>query len=414
MDPNIQALAARLGVSYEAAQQIYNEGHTAGRAAPRISNVQPRAAEITAQLNREWYHEAQRRRMSFSALLEERDPSDQYDDWVADDTAPGGRRRMDAFERQLAICDIRTRPDVRNGIPAHTVERFYMSDSPASSMLFPEFINRTVRSALLEPSLLDELVAITTLVDGAVYQSFRITDDPAQARKQRVTETAEPRRVTITGAEEINRLYKFGVIIAGSYEVFRRMEIDLFAFHLARIAQQNDLDKAAVALDTLINGDGNAGSAATSYRHQADLAGSAASPLEFKPYIRFLAKFRMPYRATTIFGQEGPVIDLLTLSVGNSNIPLMSWSALQGGIGGVSLPRFSQVNPRVFVHDDSPASKLVAVDRARGLQLLMEVGADLTEVDKIVQKQLNEIVISDVSGFAILDPKATRILDLTA
>jgi len=413
MDPEILALATRLGVTPEVAQSIYNEGHAAGRVAPRITNVQARAGDLAKQINRDWYHEARRRQMSLSALLEERDASEQYDDWIDDPTEPTGRRRMDAFERQLEVANIRTRPDVRNGIPAHTVERFYASDSPASPMLFPEFINRSIRSALLEPSLLDELVAIRTLIDSNVYKSFRVTDDPAQSRLQRMTEGGEPRRVRITGAEEVARLYKFGVALQMSYEVVRRMELDLFAFHLQRIAQQNDLDKAAVALHTIVNGDGNANTAAEVFEHQADLDATAA-PLEFKPWIRYLSKFRMPYRATTIFGQEDAIVDLLTLSVGNSNIPLMQWTALVGGIGTTSVPRFSQLATRAFIHDDAPADALVATDRTRALQMLMEIGAEMTEVDKIIAKQLNEVVISEVTGFAVLDGAASKVLDLSS
>lgn len=413
MDPEILALATRLGVTPEVAQSIYNEGHAAGRMAPRITNVQARAGDVAKQINRDWYHEARKRQMSMSALLEERDPSDQYDDWIDDPSEPTGRRRMDAFERQLEVANIRTRPDVRNGIPAHTVERFYASDSPASPMLFPEFINRSIRAALLEPSLLDELVAIRTLIDSNVYRSFRITEEPAQSRLQRMTEGAEPRRVSITGAEEVARLHKFGVALQMSYEFIRRMEIDLFAFHLQRIAQQNDLDKAAVAIHTAVNGDANANTAAEVFQHQADLDGTGTT-LEFKPYIRFLSKFRMPYRATTLFGQEDAIVDLMTLSVGNSNIPLLQWTALVGGIGSTSAPRFSQLQTRAFIHDDAPAAALVAIDRARSLQMLMEIGAELTEVDKIIAKQLNEVVITEVTGFAILDQAATKVLDLSS
>lgn len=409
MDPEIQALAARLNVSPEVAQTIYTEGHTAGRAAPRITNVQARAAEITPYITREWYREALKRNMSFSALLEERDPSHQYNDWVDDRSEPNGRRRMDAYERQLMLSGIRTKPDRAAGTPADKVERFYLSDSPASVVLFPEFINRSIRAAQLEPSLLDELVAITTLIDSAVYRSFRVSEDPTQTRKQRVSEGAEPRRVRITGAEDVTRLYKFAVAIEMTYEFVRRMELDVFAFHLMRIAQQNDLDKASVAIDTIVNGDGNTNTAASSWNHVSDF-GATTDELQFKPYLRFLSKFRLPYRATTIFGQEEAVIDLLALSVGNSNIPLMQWSALTGGVGAMQTPRFTQLQANAFIHDDAPAASLVAIDRTRALQLLMEVGAEMTEVDKIIAKQIDQVVISDVSGFAILDRDASHVL----
>lgn len=408
---SISDLAVRHNLPVATVESIFNEGHASGRVAPRISDVRAKASDVAKQINREWYHEAAKRGMSLSLLLEERDPSAGYDDWIADKHEPSGRRRMDAFERQLMIADIRTRPDLKNGLPSHTVERFYMSDSPASPVLFPEFINRTLRAQALEPSLLDEMIAIRTMVDGSVYRSFRLVEDEGEQRLQRVTERAEPRRVQLTGNDEVTRLHKFGVVLDMSYEVVRRMNIDLFGFHIGRIAQQNDVDKAAAAVDVIVNGDGNADTAATNWEHQADLAGTGTA-LEFAPYIRFLMKFRPPYRATTIVGQEQEIAELMTLSVGSANIPLALWSQYMGGAAGAAFPRESRLAVSTFVLDDAPANHLVAIDKQRALQLVSEIGADLTETDKIIAKQINEVVITETTGFSVLDPMASKTLDL--
>lgn len=406
---NITDLAARFRVPVEAAQDIYNQGHLDGRAAPRISGLQPRAQEIP--MVRALYHEAAKERISLSALLERMDPSDRYDDWVADPKEPTGRRRMDAFERQLAVADIRTKPDLKHGIPAHLVERFYQSSSPASAVLFPEYINRTIRATQLEPSILDELVAIRTLVDSDRAVSFRLTDDVTQRRMQRMPEGSSVRRVRLTGGDETIRLLKAGIEIEMTYEVVRRMPINLFALHLGLVAQQNDVDKATLAISTAVAGDGNAGTAATEY-NVSDLLGTAGQPIPLIAFLAWAQKFRAPYALTTVFSQETPNLRLLTMTIGSANIPFAMFQQGQGGVGTIEPGRPVTGNVRMFVSDDAPANKYVGLDRRYALEMFSETGADLTETDKIIDRQIDLIVITDTVGFGVLDPKATKVLDM--
>lgn len=413
MEPNIAELAARHSVTPEQAQALFTEGHTAGRVAPRITGVQPKAAELAGRLSIDLYHQANQREMSFSSLLEEMDPTDdRYHDWVDDRAAPGGRRKVNAFERQLMVANIRTRPDLVNNIPAHSVERFYMSDSPASPILFPEFINRTIRATQMDESILDLLVGARTLVDGSRYTAFRLQWDTTDLRMQRMTEGAEVRRVTIRGLKETIELLKYGVEIDITYEAVRRMSLDLFARHLAMVAQQNDLDKAAMALDVIINGDGNANTAAT----EIDIStlGGVAGTLDLASFLAFAARFRGRYDLTSVLGQEGPIIDLLLMPMGSANMPFIQFQAMVGGLGTTAPRRPFLTNLTTEIVDDAPTNKLVGLDPRYALEMVSEIGADLTETDKIINKQLNEVVISEVVGFAVMDPDATKILDIAA
>jgi hypothetical protein len=63
---------------------------------------------------------------------------------------------------------------------------------------------------------------------------------------------------------------------------------------------------------------------------------------------------------------------------------------------------------------DSLADKtLVGLDPRYALEMVSRVGADLTETDKIIRKQLNEVVISEIVGFSVMDPAAAKVLDIS-
>jgi hypothetical protein len=253
------------------------------------------------------------RGMSLSNYLEELDPSHDYG---AGDPMGG----LDAFERQLMLAGIRTQSDPSKRIFADPVERFYASDQPASPVLFPEFINRQMRTPLIASSILDEMVAITTPVDTDTYRSIYLTDGVNDRRMRRVTEGSELPTVKLTTSEHPITLHKYGVKLQGTYEAFRRMRIDLFSLHLARIALQSQIDKASEGLDVLINGDGNA-NGATNYNLTTLDSGTVAGTLTYKAWLRWGLKL-FPYQLNTVVAGEAELLSILTLQFPNVN-PLM-------------------------------------------------------------------------------------------
>ena len=111
-----------------------------------IVRYDPKDIKLTPRL----YSEALDKRMSFSQLLETLDPSER--------DASGNIIGLDAFERQLQRFGIVTRSIPEAGIYASLGERFFQSNTPESSVLFPEFVNRVARMAIFEPDVVDELV----------------------------------------------------------------------------------------------------------------------------------------------------------------------------------------------------------------------------------------------------------------
>ncbi len=355
------------------------------------------------------YKEAYKEGRSLSQHLEILDPSNQYvgaDAWLG---------QLDAFERQMLANGIRTKSDPAKGIYADTVEKFFLGTS-SSDVLFPEFINRTARQAMEAPDILNELVAIKTPITGNAYKTFYVDLSTAAKQKKRVAEGAEIPTTTITGHEHSVTLNKKGRAIDMSYEYVRRMRIDMLALLIDGILQQTGLDLADDAVSVLINGDGNASTAATNFNLTA-LGGVVANGIDWESWLKFRLKF-YPYKGITaivdetqlikVLGIQPPVIDPLTLM-----------AAMNGGTsigGGANLAQnvFSGPMRYVYLASNTIANRVLVIDPKYALEQVTEIGADIVETDKMIKSQFETIVLSQVTGFATLFPDVVKTLTTNA
>jgi hypothetical protein len=66
---------------------------------------------------------------------------------------------------------------------------------------------------------------------------------------------------------------------------------------------------------------------------------------------------------------------------------------------------------RYGVTADVPSNKLVALDNSAALELVTEIGSDITEVERWATRQTQTIVMSEVMGFAIFDAGCVKTLE---
>lgn len=426
MNDRVSELATQTALPADKVKEIYERAWADARST--ISGVKPQAKEIP--LNRALYEAAYNRGMSMSAYLESIDPSPEYKDG------------LDAFERQLQIADIRTVSDPTGGLWAHKVERFWASDKPGSEYLFPEFIARKWRAAsgerfyassvpvsdVMYPAFIQEqarakkiapaiplsaLVAVNTQASSGVYQAFYLTDDSDSYTMKKVAEGAEVPSATLTGADHAIRLRKYGRRLIGTYESFRRMAIDRFALHLQLLAVKAESDKVDTAIDVLVNGDGNTGTTPTNSNLTAIDTAAVKGTLTLKGLLGWKMLWGNPYMCNVIIGKEADVLQVLLLNNGSANVPFAQVAGLFG-IGGVA-PINSGLGPvQIGWTSGAPSLKLVGIDNRFALEMVTEAGASLTETDKIISQQKNEIVMTETVGFCVLDATGNRTLDISA
>lgn len=407
-----------------------------------VSTPESRAGELLTKLNDEGfdpYRLAYRAGMNVSTFLEHLDPSKDHKD---------SRRGVDAFDRLITASGLRMVTDMTRGLFASKLEDFH--NCLATERLVPELIARFYREAsqhtieerqrasavylssdyvtgsimrpyenrqqVIRPVIttaipLSALVAITTGITGDEYRGFYVDDDVDARRMKRVTEAAELPRTRIKGRQNAVRTYKYGRAIEMSYETLRRMQIDMLAIHLQMIAAQAEADKVLEVLNVLSLGDGNNNAITTVNLTTLDPA-TTANNLTVKAWMAFEMELEAPYAITTVIGQKGPILSVRLLNVGTANTLIANANIL--GLNNFTLINRTADNVQLGWTADAPANKLIGFDASRTIERVYEIGASISEVDRFITRQVEVLTLSEQEGYAILDPKGRRALNLAA
>lgn len=356
--------------------------------------------------------------------------------------------QLDAFERLMLEAGIRTKSDPISGYWASNASTF--TRNAGTKALFTEFCARQWRkvsygmsersiflgsdgiagsferpyadamgarpSQRIAPAIpLSELVSMTTPIDSDAYRSYYLTYDATALRRFRVGESADIPIAKLTGAEHTIRLKKYGRGIQASYEDLRRMRVDKLAFYIQWMALQSEIDKVAAALDVLVNGDGNSGTAPTTHSLTAMDAAASAGTLTLKGWLNFKMQFANPYAVSTALMTAATALQLALLNAGSANIPLVTIPGGAGGLG-TSLTPINQFadSVRYGWTSDAPALQIVAFDNRFALERVTEIGSEISEMERYITNQTQIMTMTEVEGYATIDGYATRILNVNA
>ena len=311
---------------------------------------------------------------SFTAALESADPGENYRG-----TALEG---LDAYERQLKRFGIRV-----SGAGSDRIEKFFTSSQTAA--LFPEYIARAVRQGLERADRLADIVAATTFVEGLDYRSVSSATTGADP-------TAEADELPVTLIKTKGALVsmkKHGRVLSASYESLRYHRLDLFTVALRQIGA--DIAKASLAdaVDVLINGDGNTGTAASTKT-------KAGTSLAYGDLIALWNSFD-PFTMTTILADAAGTSAILAMTEMRDSCAGLDFH----GTGSLVTPLGAQLLKSAAV----PAGKLVALDRSCALERVL-AGDIVTDYDKLIDRQLNRAAISSTVGFAKIFPGAAVVM----
>lgn len=383
----------------------------------------------------ELHREAINNGMNLSRYLEAIDPT------------PKGER-LDAFERQLRESDLVVQSNPQAGWWSNPAEDF-LRDS-AGRALFAEWYARTWRSVAYAPRQransiilsgdwalgsterpwpdagqpawqnqivpaipLNELVAMTTPIGGEGFKRLYMTYDAAAVRLYRIGETAEMPMANLTTSEREYKLRKYGRGLRISYEALRRQRIDKIAWWVRWQALQAEVDKVTAAMDYLISGDGNAGTAATSYNLTTLDPTATPGELSLTGWLNFRLQFAQPYIPTTALMTQAVALQLILLNTGSANIPLQG--ANFNGIGNQLTPINVTADAiRYGWTADAPSNKIVAFDNRTALEQVVEIGSEIRETERFITNQTEVMVMTENSAFAVLDANGTKILNLAA
>lgn len=363
------------------------------------------------------------------------------------DPTPKGER-LDAFSRLLREANLIVNSNPAAGLWASEAGDF-LRDS-AGRALFAEYYARQWRSMVFAPRQransvilsgdfalgsterpwpdagapawqnqivpaipLNELVATTVPIRGDAFKRLYMTYDAAAVRLYRIGETAEIPMANLTTSDRQYTIRKYGRGLRVSYEALRRQSIDKVAWWVRWQALQAEVDKVVAALDYLISGDGNANTAATSYNLTTLDPDATIGELSLKGWLNFRLQFAQPYMPTTALMTAAVALQLILLNTGSANIPLQG--ANFNGVGNQLTPINTTADSiRYGWTSDAPANKIVAFDNRLALEQVVEIGSEITETERFITNQTEVMVMTENSGFAVLDANGTKILNLGA
>lgn len=327
------------------------------------------------QLKKNMYYNPKK---SFSQILEELDPSENY--------ANSRLNVLDAYQRQLKRFDIKT-----NGEYSNSINKFF--ESSASAVLFPEFLSRCIKKGMDSNSILNEIVANKTKVDSINFQNVQLENIEPKLTDA-IDEAAEMPETKLKINKEISKLKKRGQMLTASYESLDQ-PINSFALTLEQLG--HDLSDAIVkdAIDVLINGDNKKNAAEV-------LTTNKQGEIEFTDLINVWLKFQR-FDLTTII-----INPILMAKIANMEEFKNPNSKINFQNQGELIPVFGS---KIIKTCAAPKDTIVFLDKSKALSQL--IAKDITvEADKLIDRQITRSVIYTITGFTKIFKDASCVLKL--
>jgi hypothetical protein len=341
-----------------------------------LSPLLERAATI--RLEEEMFSQARQRGLDLTGYLEELDPS-------------RPESALDAFERQLALAGIRV-----SGSGSDIIDRFFSTKE--TSVLFPEYVSRSVRAGMQDFRKLDRIVASRTRIDSDTYKTVYMDDsvlDEEDLQLARAGEGAALPKIELKTAEHSIQIYKFGRYLETSYEAIRRRKAAVVSIFLKAIGVQLQKDKFAAAIDVIVSGDGNS--------NAATVQSTAGATLAYSDLVTFSLAFD-PYELNVMIANKSTAAAILNLTEFKDPGVAVNFQ-LKGEIP-------TPFGAQLLVDESVPADKIIGIDNRFALEEVYETSV-LTESEKLIRQQLEGTAISEVAGFGKILNSATRVLNIT-
>lgn len=382
-------------------EEIENSGTAIGAAlAKQPQIVENRSLgfkkiEITAEM----YKDAEKEDMSLTEFLETLDPSGNYKPVKTN----RGEVMLDAYERQLFVRNLSV-----YGKTSASFDAFFQTGQGTNRTLFPEFINRNIRIGQLMTTLdvrASDLIADSISIPSDTYKSSDITEVTGDdASLKYIAEGAKFPGVKMVAAEKTVTLRKYGRKIRATYEYLRRVQIPVFAIVLQFIGMRIEKNEAADAVDVLLNG--NAGNSNGAANTNVDVSGT----LDFDDLVHLWLDMGDAAQSQYGFDMRRLLMNRTRL---RTTIALPEFADTAAGNTFAQTGNFyTPLGAKIGIADTLANDILMGLDERFAMIRVNEAGSQLTEADRIIDGQWQEILVSEVLGFVKIFAKAARTLDV--
>lgn len=274
------------------------------------------------------------------------------------------------------------------------------SGMDSNEWLFPAWVESTIREATYDQSIMSYLVTTSQGVDSNIVKAATLNMlsdvNKPNLKKARIAEGADLPLAKIVLGEQAITLWKHGRAIEMTYEAVRRIRIDLFTRHMNAIINDMAFQNLDLAVDVLVNGDGNTGSAAT----KLGTTGTAGT-ITNTEIVGFLMDywFKNHYNADTI---------VTSLAMAKKIGAMFFDTNLSAGASAqvrFNMPQFQNTQNVTVLAADVPKiggkDAIVLMNRANTLLRYTENGSNIQENQQFARNQTRLLTVSENSGYAI-------------
>ena len=352
------------------------------------------------QLELGLYQEASDANLTLSMYLNEMARKGEIsEDLVNPETTNGKGKKVDAFKQLLAKAGIRTK-----GPMASTGEAFF--SDPSNRVLFPEFVSTTYKDQerdLAGPYFvtISELVTNREGTDSNAYRTGIINSGQSKSLEfGEVAEGGELPRYKVKLSDQAINLTKYGGILEMTYESVRRASLPILARYLSKIAQAEQYRKVKNALSVALNGDGNS--------NPAPNTASAGANWAFEDLIDLMVEgANGGIMFDFIVGETADITQVVKLAQ-FTDVAATAQGADFRDTG--RLPAPLGLDLKIAIPDSvlDGSKKLMGIDRGSALVEVFENGSQITETDKLITTQFEQIAISENLAYAKPDINGFR------
>ncbi len=202
----------------------------------------------------------------------------------------------------------------------------------------------------------------------------------------------------LTYGDRSVRLGKLGRGFIASYEVVRRMSVDLLRVHLQRIGERLGRSLDAVALNVLLNGDSSGPATAPVVLNTV-----TANAWDYRDLVRAYLKLSTEHHFTPTHLLVSPATAEEILQFDEIADGTLFDFARTG-----NLP--TPLGVKLLPVEAQPDDKITLLDAGYALQKLTEQDL-LIESDKLINQQWDRTFLTVVTNFAIIYEKARVVLN---
>ncbi len=253
-------------------------------------------------------------------------------------------------------------------------------------------------------SLVPSLTAAEVRINSHIAEKITLADSATTRTLKWVGEGADLPKTQIKRTEGTITLYKYGRLLEASYESVRLMRLDILGLQLQRIGRQIGIDQTDDLIETLIAGDGTAGSAIT------DTDDLVSGTLDYNELVRLFTAFPVGYEmrhAVTNAANLRTILNMAEFKDPMAGFSFQRTGQLPGPMGATWHRWDSTGSPSFSIY------RILAVDDRSAIALFRE-GDLLEESDMLIDKQLHRRSLSEWVGMMKLDNASSQCLDISA